>query len=123
MEGMLAYWTLVMQEYKFQIVYRKGSANTNGDALSQLPCAITVSLPSPELLQSQLQDSTISHVCNTILQSSNVPSDKTWNQPPLLRFKQLWKQLLVTDGGTLCRKYSPGPLEPVVTVPVLPPSL
>jgi len=62
-------------------------------------------------------------VRNAILQSSNVPSDNTWNQPPLCRFKQLWKQLLVTDGGTLCRKYSPGTLEPVFTVPVLPPSL
>ena len=42
---------------------------------------------------------------------------------PLCRFKQLWKQLLVADGDTLCQKYAPGPPESVVTVPVLPPSL
>ena len=125
MEGMLFRWALAMQEYTFKIMYCKGSANTTADALSRLPsipCALTVFLPLPELLQAQLQDPTISHVRHTILQSSNVPSDKRLSQPPLRRFKQLWKQLLVADGDTLCHKYSPGPLEPVVTVPVLPPA-
>jgi len=54
-------------------------------------------------------------------QSSDTPTDKKWNHPSLHRFKQLWKQLLITD-GTVYRKYSPGPLEPVVTFPILPPS-
>jgi len=57
------------------------------------------------------------------MQSPNMPSDKSWSQPPLQRFKQLWKQLLVADGDASCRKYSPGPLELVVTVPVVPLSL
>jgi len=126
MEGMLFHWALAMQEYTFKIVYRKGSANSNADALSRLPltpCTLTVSLHSQELLQAQLQDPTISQVRQKILQSPDVPSDRRWSQPPLRRFKQLWKQLLVTDYDTLCRKYSPGPLEPTITVPVLPPSL
>ena len=117
MEGMLFHWALAMQEYSFKIVYRKGSANTNADALSRLPsipCALTVSLPLPQLLQAQLKDSTISLVCHAVLQSSNAPSDKQWNRPPLRRFKQLWKQLLVADGDTLYCKYAPGPLESVV---------
>ena len=33
-ESMLCRWALVMQEYDFKIVYRKGSLNTNADALS-----------------------------------------------------------------------------------------
>ena len=124
MEGMLSCWALAMQEYKFKVVYHKGSSNTNADSLPRLPCVITVSLPPPELLQAQSQDPTISLVRNAIfILPMYVPSDTTWNKPPLCKFKQLWKQLLVADGGILCRKYSPGPLEPVVTVPVLPPSL
>ena len=52
---------------------------------------------------------------------SEIPSDKMWSCPPLRRYKQLWKQLLIIE-GTMHRKYSPGPLEPVVIVPILPPS-
>jgi len=57
------------------------------------------------------------------MQSPNVPSDKSWSQLPLRRYKQLWKQLLAVDSNILHCKYSSGPPEPVVTVPVLPPSL
>ena len=48
MEGMLCRWALAMQEYDFQIVHRKGSLNTNADALSRLhisPCAVTLAIP------------------------------------------------------------------------------
>ena len=34
MEGMLCRWALAMQEYDFEIVYCKGSLNTNADSLS-----------------------------------------------------------------------------------------
>ena len=116
-----------MQEYSFKIVYRNGLTNTNAVALSRLlstPCAFTVSLPpclAPELQQAQSQDPIISCVHHARSQSSDVPSDKTWNKPPLCRFKQLWKQLLIADATLHC-KCSLGPLEPVVMVPVLPPS-
>ena len=37
MEGLLCHWALAMEEYNFNIVYRKGSLNGNADALSRLP--------------------------------------------------------------------------------------
>ena len=45
MQGLLCQWALAMQEYNFDIVYRKGSLNGNADALSRAttsPCALTV---------------------------------------------------------------------------------
>ena len=68
MEGMLALWSLAIQEYDFKIVYRKGSSNTNADALSRIPkkmCVITTQLPhySPMALRaSQSNDDTLSVV-------------------------------------------------------------
>ena len=35
--GKLARWSLKLQEYSFEIVYRPGSANANADALTRLP--------------------------------------------------------------------------------------
>ena len=49
MEGMLCRWALAMQEYNFQIVYRKWVLNGNADVLSRLPsspCAIPPYSPS-----------------------------------------------------------------------------
>ena len=127
MEGMLCRWALAMQEYDFTIVHRKGSANTNADALSRLPppsCALTVALPHyslPELKKAQMLDPIISVVHKARLQSCDVPRDTTFNRGVLRRYKQLWKQLAIAD-GVLCRTYSLGPLEGAVTVPILPPS-
>ena len=41
------------------------------------------------------------------------------NRRPLLRFHQLWLQFSIVD-GVACRKYSPGPSNNVITVPVVP---
>lgn len=62
MEGMLCRWTLALQEYDYQIVYRKGALNGNADALSRVPtsaCATAVAMPlySPSCLRrAQQQD-------------------------------------------------------------------
>ena len=41
MEGLLCRWALAMEEYNFQIVYRKGTLNGNADALSRRPNPIS----------------------------------------------------------------------------------
>ena len=53
MEGLLCRWSLALQEYDFQIKYRKGIQNGNADALSrcmetpsEVPSAPTVILPN-----------------------------------------------------------------------------
>ena len=127
MEGMLCRWALAMQEYDFKIVYRKGSLNTNADALSrmptiQVPCAFTMALPNhsvSDLRTAQLADDTLSVVLQARERSHDVPSGRKWRKPPLRRYWQLWKQLVVIN-GVLVRQYSPSPLNQLVTVPILP---
>ena len=123
----LQWLTLAMQEYDFTIVHRKGSANTNADALSRLPppsCALTVALPHyslPEFKKAKMLDPIISVVHKARLQSSDVPLYITFNRGILRRYKQLWKQLAIAD-GVLCPTYSLEPLEGAVILPILPPS-
>ena len=128
MEGMLARWSLAIQEYDFKIVYRKGSSNTNADALSRVPkemCAITTGLPhySPtELSASQSNDDILSIVLQARSNSEDIPQGKEWNKAPFYRYKQLWHQLKIVDGA-LYRQYRPNPTHETVMVPILPPNL
>ena len=125
MEGMLCRWALAIQEYDFQILYRKGSLNANADALSRLhtlPCAVTMAMPHysvPALCTAQQEDSWISKVLQAHLHSHNPPKGQEWNQHPLQQYQQLWTQLRIID-GVLCRKYTPGPMNGAVIVPILP---
>ena len=103
MQG-LCRWALAIQEYDFNIIYRKGSLNSNADALSrQQPttCAITVEWPQQSLValrQSQETDSTISKVLHARLSKATAPHTQQWKTYPFRRYKQLWSQLHVIDG-------------------------
>ena len=126
MEGLLARWALAAQEYTFTIMYRSGSANKNADALSRKSeqcddhSAATSfeSLTIKELQQHQAEDPLICQLRDALLHSSMPPTDRTWSQPPLRCYRQLWSQLLVKD-GLVCRQYSPGPTSDLLTVPII----
>ena len=126
MEGMLCRWALALQEYDFDIEYRKGKQNVNADALSRKysPCAITQidsHLPLQEIRASQQADSVLSQVIRACQQIEPCKSPD-WQQHPLRRYRQLWSQLKMVD-DVLCREYCPGPTSEKMTVPVLPANL
>ena len=56
------------------------------------------------------------------LTSRNSTSNPKWKQFPLQHYSQLLKQLHLVD-GVLCHRFVPGPLEEIITVPVMPTSL
>ena len=130
MEGMLCRWALSIQEFNFDITYRKGSLNTNADALSRRDqphssevTALTVSVESPkQLAQCQQGDEVTKKLYDALLSSSSIPSGKLWRHCPFHRYKQIWSQLKFVD-EVLCRCYSPGPTSNTVTVPILPKGL
>ena len=127
MEGLLARWALATQEYDFNITHRKGSENSNADALSRQTeqgdsHTAAIAMESPflnELKHHQSQDPVLCKLHDALLHSSTPPT--TWSQPPLNRYRQLWSQLLLKD-GLVCRQYSPGPAADLLTVPIIPPS-
>jgi len=74
LEGMLCRWALAMQEYDFTIVHRKGSVNTNADALSWVPpplCTLAVALlhyPLPNNEKPQMLDPlSTNQDCNPVM--------------------------------------------------------
>ena len=131
MEGLLCRWALAMQEYSFQIVYRKGSLHANADALSRSPLhtssksAAMTSLHNLTVCMKDAQqsDRVFLQIYQMLLSSPDKPpKDPVWKQSPLRRYAQLWHQLCIVD-DVICRTYCPSPASDCVTVPLVPPSL
>ena len=132
MEGLLCRWSLALQEYDFQIKYRKGIQNGNADALSRcmetlsvVPSAPTVILPNYSETQVKLaqeEDPIVKQLQIALDKSPERPSSHKWKHPPLHRYRQLWSQLKLVN-GIVYRRYSPGPSSDPVDVPIVPTSL
>ncbi|KAL5503413.1 hypothetical protein EMCRGX_G010361, partial [Ephydatia muelleri] len=124
MEGLLCRWALAIQEYDFQIEYKKGSQNGNADALSRRSVgAITHSgQPLDDMRKAQRDDHAIGIVYTTLLSKKTPTHSGKWRQHPLRRYRQLWSQLQLID-GIVCKRYAPSPASDVISVPVLPESL
>ena len=129
MEGLLCRWALAMEEYNFQIVYRKGTLNGNADALSRRPHSISapVAMTSTtkqitDVQQAQQNDSVFNQIYYALLHSTGKPATITMKQPLFQRYIQLWHQLSLIN-GVICRTYGPSPTSENVTVPLIPPSL
>ena len=131
MEGLLCRWALAVQEYSFQIVYRKGSLNVNADALSRSPIHSSsqpVEMTSVQKLtirmkDAQQSDPVFQQIYQTLLSSpEKPPHDPAWRQSPLRRYAQLWHQLCIVE-NVICHTYCPSPASDSVTVPLVPPTL
>ena len=131
MEGLLCRWSLAIQEYDFTMLYRKGSLNTNADALSRCvnPEAVSASTQiqtrhtKEELITAQQNDPVVRELSQALHQNSAKPTKSgEWGQSPLIRYRQLWPQLTLVE-GIVCRKYTPGPTKDLITVPIIPDSL
>ena len=123
-EGQLARWLERLQELDFEIVHRRGSAHTNADSLSRLPCiqcgrdshnavseiaatALQGPLiqPSDELRNQQLADRTLGPIIwgKEMGEKPDVGSFETARSTNTRRLLQIWDQLVLHQ-GVLCRR-------------------
>ncbi|KAL5510662.1 hypothetical protein EMCRGX_G006248 [Ephydatia muelleri] len=109
---------------------RRGSSNANADDLSRVPeiqvetssaTLITPELTTHRIREEQWRDAVLQQVIQH-LTSRNSTSNPNRKQFPLKRYSQLLKQLHLVD-GVLRHRFVPGPLEEIITVPVMPTSL
>ena len=123
-EGMLARWSLALQEFDFKISYKPGVNNGNADALSRIPpkaCSATMLSTTTYRTQLQEQQRSDSHL-SIIYKGIESQTKPTTTDPILRRYIQLWHQLSIQD-GVLCRKYYPANTTTSIIVPIIPLSL
>ena len=116
-----------MKEYNFEIVYHKGTLNTNADALSRIPTPTPVAMTSSrkqttEIQQAQQKDSVLYKISHALSLLKEKPMDPKWKQPLFKRYMQLWHQFSLVDGVIRCT-YHPSHTSSSVVVPLIPPSL
>ena len=100
MEGLLCQWALALQEYDFHIEYKKGSSNSNADALSRRPTyqpsdvvsAVRTEVDIAALRYVQEHEPHLNQVLLG-LKASHVRPPK-WRQYPLRSYAHLWSQLV-----------------------------
>jgi len=87
-EGLLCRWALAIQEYDFHISYKKGSLNSNADALSRRDtqaghCAVTVADATPEREQvhAKQQQEPVTKQIYTGLKDKVTPRSPDWQSP------------------------------------------
>ena len=96
MQRMLSRWALAMQEFDFNIIYRKESLNSNADELShqsfqedQTPVSMTVAKqPCDKIQHAQRDDNIISKIYGALLTSNGKPQGNEWNSSPLHHYAQ-----------------------------------
>ena len=89
MEGMLCRWALAMQEFSFDISYRKGSLNGNADALSRCidsgevdtAAVTTTEVSLAKIRAAQQGDEVIGKVYHSLSLSRVQPSSKECTSP------------------------------------------
>ena len=124
-EGLLCRWALAIQEYDFQIEYKKGSQNGNADALSRRSVLATIThagQPLEDMQKAQRDDPTISLLYAALLSKKTPAHSGNWRQHALRRYRQIWSQLRLID-CIVCRRYAPSATPDIISVPVLPESL
>ena len=112
--GWLTRWLMFLQEFNFEIKYKKGSQHSNTDALSRQPpistltCDSTLLASTDELIQSQQEDPQLSLIRDHVEQGTPLPKC-----PPGLR------KCFIHDGILCCsyKKSSTGTVRVQIVVP------
>eukprot|EP00794_Sanderia_malayensis_P002386 gene2386-biopygen1273 len=103
-KGRLARWVMQLQEFRFDIKHRAGTANGNADALSRLPLSATTTCATTthsdhSLQEAQRQDMCISKIIE--IKSLGLPKPPlfAWSSDPQLKvFWHAWDNLFVHNG-------------------------
>ena len=94
-------WSLELRAFDFNITSRSGKHNQCADSLSRLPVTIVgwdQPLSAQQIGKAQQQDSILSVICENLRTNpSSAPVSSDWRRFPLLRYKQLWSQLTLSD--------------------------